>query len=167
MRFVVSAILGTAVVIAMLLTGLSFFDGKVDNASLRKGVEVTPLPAHSRLDVGELMRETRGDLIEPLEEDGPVLRLPPPPPFELARPEIQGFVQLVFTVGVDGRAYNIRVFGAAPAGYYEDQAVAVIEGRRWEPAADDLGRPAPRQATEIIEFTLPYGSPRHHPGTSP
>ncbi len=167
MRFVVSAILGTAVVIAMLLTGLSFFDGKVDNASLRKGVEVTPLPAHSRLDVGELMRETRGDLVEPLEEDGSVVRLPPPPPFELARPDIHGFVQLVFTVGVDGRAENIRVFGAAPAGYYEDQAVAAVQGRRWEPGEDDLGRPIPRQATEIIEFTLPYDAPRHRPRTSP
>lgn len=161
MRFVVSAILGTAVVLAMLVAGLQLFDGKVDNASLRQGIEVTPLPQHSRVDFGEWVREARGDLEVGAADDELTPRLPPPPPFELARPDIVGFVQLVFAVQPDGEATDIRVFGAAPTGYYESQAIERIRARRWDPGVDDLGLPTVRQATEIIEFRLPAGSPRH------
>jgi hypothetical protein len=153
MRFVVSAILGLVVTLAMLIGGLQFFDGRVGKSTLRQGIEVTPLPAQHRLDVAEWMREARPDLPDPGAE--PMLRLPPPEPFELAPREVSGFVQLTFTVQPDGRATDVRIFGAAPAGHYEEQAIESVLARRWDPDLDASGRPVARRATEIVEFTVP------------
>lgn len=140
----------------MLVAGLQFFDGRVTPASLRKGIEVVPLPSHQRVDVAEWIRDTRGDLPDPIA--GPEVRVPPP--FEIGARDINGFVQLTFTVQPDGRATDVRVFGAAPAGYYEEQAVAAVHARRWEPGVDADGRPATRRATEVIEFSVPADAPR-------
>lgn len=155
MRLFVSAILGTLVTLAMVIVGLSFFDGKVDKSMLRQGIEVTPLPPHDRLDVAEWLREARGDLAEAGRGDEPVVRLPPPPPFEIGIREVSGFVQLSFTVQPDGTATDIRIFGAAPGGYYEEQAVERVAQRRWQPDFDADGRPVAREANEVIEFTVP------------
>lgn len=163
MRLFVSALGATVIVVAMVLIGLSFFDGPVDNNLLRQGVEVAPLPANARTDVADWLQETRGDL-EPTDEDDPVPRIPVPPRFELERPDIVGFVQLVFTVDVDGNPTDIRVFGAVPAGYYERQAIEQISARRYEPDRDEQGRAVPRRETEVVEFRLPHDAPRHTTG---
>lgn len=63
----------------------------------------------------------------------------------------RGFVQLEFEVSADGRPNNIRVVGAAPAGYYEEQALRRIASQRFEPARQQGGAPAPARS-EIIEF---------------
>lgn len=160
MRLMLSAIGATIVVVAMVLIGLSFFDGPVDNSRLRQGMEVTPLPDNARTDVADWLQETRGDLDEADDED-PVPRIPVPPRFELERPDITGFVQLVFTVDVDGNPTDIRVFGAVPSGYYERQAIEQVAARRYEPDRDEQGRPVPRRATEVVEFRLPHDAPRH------
>lgn len=156
MRFVISGILGLAITLAMLVGALQFFDGDVGKATLRQGIEVTPLPAHQRVDVAEWLRQARDDLPPP---GAPEMRQPPPP-FEFAQREIRGFVQLTFTVQPDGRATDVRVFGAVPAGYYEAQAIAAVNARRWDPGVDETGRPAARRATEVIEFSLPADTPR-------
>lgn len=158
MRFIISGILGLAITLAMLVVGLQFFDGRVTPASLRKGIEVAPLPSHQRVDVAEWIRDTRGDLPDP--DAGPEVRVPPPPPFEIGARDVSGFVQITFTVLPDGRATDVQVFGAAPSGYYEDQAVAAVQARRWDPGVDADGRPAPRRATEVIEFSVPADAPR-------
>lgn len=159
MRLLLSAIGATIVVVAMVLVGLSFFDGPVDNSRLRQGMEITPLPDNARTDVADWLQETRGDLDE-ADEDDPVPRIPVPPRFELERPDIVGFVQLVFTVDVDGTPTDIRVFGAVPAGYYEQQAIAQVAARRYEPDRDDQGRPIPRRENEVVQFRLPHDAPR-------
>jgi TonB family protein len=74
---------------------------------------------------------------------------------EIGAREVSGFVQLSFTVQPDGTATDIRVFGAAPSGYYEEQAVERIRQRRWQPDFDADGRPVAREANEVIEFTVP------------
>lgn len=158
MRFIISAILGLLITLAMLIAGLQFFDGRMGKASLRQGIEVTPLPRHQQVDVAEWLRQARDDLPEVGAE--PVMRLPPPPPFELAAREVTGFVQLVFTVQPDGRATDVRVYGAVPPGYYEEQAMAAVQERRWEPGYDAGGRAVARRATEIIEFSVPAHSAR-------
>ena len=160
MRLLISALGATVVVVAMVLIGLSFFDGPVDHSLLRQGMEVAPLPENARTDVADWLEETRGD-IEPTDEDDPVPRIPVPPRFELDRPDIVGFVQLVFTVDVDGNPTDIRVFGAVPAGYYEREAIAQVSARRYEPDRDDAGRPVPRRETAVVEFRLPHDAPRH------
>lgn len=152
MRFVVAAIGGLLISGTMLVVGISLFDDPPDRASLRQGVEITPLPPQQQVDVSDWLREARGDLPDAGE---PPMRLPPPPPVEFRREDITGFVQLRFTVQPDGRATDIRVFGAIPPGIYEDQAIAQVRARRWDPALDEAGRPVARAATEIVEFTVP------------
>lgn len=65
----------------------------------------------------------------------------------------RGFVQLRFDVLPDGRAVNIEVLGAAPAGRHDDQARATIEARRFVPDYEE-GRPVVSSRTEIVEFTF-------------
>ena len=156
MRFVLAFLGGLVITTAMLLIGLSFFDDPPSEASLRKGVEVTPLPPQREVDVADWLAQTRADLPDP---NAAPQRLPPPPPVEFER-DINGFVQLRFTVQPDGRATDISVFGAAPTGYYERQAIEQVRSRRWEPGVDENGNPTQRRATEVIRFSLPANSPR-------
>jgi TonB family protein len=79
---------------------------------------------------------------------------------EVSPREISGFVQVVFTVQPDGTVSEARVFGAVPAGYYEEQALERVRARSWEPGVDADGNIVARQATEVIEFTLPADTPR-------
>lgn len=153
MRFLVSAVLGLSVTVAMLAAALHFYDGRVNQASLRRGIEVTPLPAHHRNDVAEWLRQARGDLPEVGAD--PVARLAPPPRVEVAPREISGFVQLSFVVQPDGTPTDIRVFGAVPPGVYDEQAVRSVRERRWDPGYDAAGNPVARRANEIVEFTVP------------
>lgn len=157
MRFVLAMIGGILITLAMVVIGLSFFDDPPNRASLRQGVEVTRVPPQQRVDVADWLRETRADLPE---EGEPVPRLPPPPPAVFTRDDVQGFVQLRFTVQPDGRATDVRVFGAVPPGYYERQAIEEVSSRRWEPGVDDAGQPTSRAANEIIHFTVPADAPR-------
>lgn len=159
MRFLAALAGGLLITLAMLVIGISFFDDPPNEASLRKGVEVTPLPARQSVDVAEWVRETRGDLPEPVDGE-PVARLPAPPPVEFTRGDIEGFVQVRFTVLPDGSATDVRVFGAVPAGYYEEQAVEQVRARQWEPAVDENGNRTQRDATEVVRFTLPADTPR-------
>lgn len=151
-RFIIFALGGLAITLAMLIAGISFFDQPPDRASLRQGIPVTPLPAARSVDIADWLREARGDLPP---ADAPPSRLPPPPPMEFARADINGFVQLRFTVQPDGRATDIRVFGAVPPGVYEAQAIEQVRGRRWQPGTDEQGRAVARPVTEIIEFSVP------------
>lgn len=159
MRFLFALVGGLLITLAMLVIGLSFFDDPPNQASLRKGVEVTPLPTHHSVDIAEWVRETRGDLPEPVDGE-PVARLPAPPPVVFERADIEGFVQVRFTVLPDGSASAVRVFGAVPAGYYERQAIEQVRAQRWEPGVDEDGNRVQRDATEVVRFTLPADTPR-------
>lgn len=72
----------------------------------------------------------------------------PPPPSDRER---DGFVQVEFEVTPDGRARDVRVVGAMPAGYFEDQAVQRIERLRFIPDRVD-GVAVTSVRNEIVEF---------------
>ena len=76
---------------------------------------------------------------------------PPPPPAYEALRERDGFVQVQFEVTPNGRARDVTVVGAMPAGYFEDQAMAQIERRRFVPERVD-GEAISSVRTEIVEF---------------
>ncbi|MGH8270760.1 MAG: energy transducer TonB, partial [Gammaproteobacteria bacterium] len=48
-------------------------------------------------------------------------------------PVLNGFVQIAFTVGADGRAHNIHVLRAMPPGEYEEAAREIVAARRFKP----------------------------------
>lgn len=89
--------------------------------------------------------------------DQPPIEKPlPPPTLEVLQPQ-DGFVQIEFEVTPEGRAANARVIGAVPAGYYEQQALRRVEGRRYVPERID-GRAVSSVRTDIVEFTYPSAS---------
>ncbi|MEM6640226.1 MAG: TonB family protein, partial [Pseudomonadota bacterium] len=66
-------------------------------------------------------------------------------------PERDGFVQVRFEVTPQGRAESLSVVGAMPAGYFEDEAIAQIQRKRFVP--DRVEGEAVRSVrTEIVEF---------------
>ncbi|HET6724611.1 MAG TPA: hypothetical protein VFH85_01225 [Gammaproteobacteria bacterium] len=87
-------------------------------------------------------------------------KLPPPPAF--LQPKVSGIVQVAYTVQPDGSATDIRVTGAAPKGYYEKQAMAIIANSYHRPEMGDDHKLHPHSAATIIHFTVP----RHGAGTA-
>lgn len=81
-------------------------------------------------------------------------KLPLPPPVMPTR-EVSGIVQIAFTVNTDGSASNVHVIGAAPRGYYEEQAKAIVESGYYKPTLGDDGQLHPRAGSTIIHFTVP------------
>ncbi|HET7369708.1 MAG TPA: hypothetical protein VFK45_02580 [Gammaproteobacteria bacterium] len=79
----------------------------------------------------------------------------PPAPPPLPPRQVSGIVQIAYTVQPDGSATDIRVTGAAPAGYYEKQARTIIANSYHKPAMGDDHRLHAREASTIIHFTVP------------
>lgn len=74
-------------------------------------------------------------------------------PVEAARSRTEGFVEVEFTVGADGKVSNISVVRAQPARVFEREAVAAV--RRWtfEPATEG-GQPVEARVRRRIDFKL-------------
>ena len=144
-RWVGSAVLGTVVVLMLMTVALWIF------GVFRGGDDV-----HYTHSLRLLTDSERRDLAAELGE-GPYSqrpRLPPLaeiPPLEIPRRKQSGFVQLEFSVDADGRVVDAEVVRAAPAGVYEEQALAILRGRRFE--AEAPGAPDARR-TEIIDFDI-------------
>lgn len=73
--------------------------------------------------------------------------------------DVKGYVQLSFEVQPDGSVDNIRVVGAAPRGYYEDEARRIVRERNYEPAEED-GQAVVTRRTDIIQFDVPDNAKR-------
>lgn len=85
----------------------------------------------------------------------PKPKKPPPPPPLFPSRKVSGIVQVAFTVQPNGEAADVRVIGAAPAGYYEKQAKAIVAGGYYKPTLAKDGTLEPREASTIIHFTVP------------
>ncbi len=77
----------------------------------------------------------------------------PPKPLRVPR-QVSGFVQLEIEVGSAGEVVNAQVLGAVPDGYYEAQALDLVQQRRYDPAP--LGS---YRLTEVIPFTVTVEEP--------
>ena len=90
------------------------------------------------------------ELIRRIEEP-PAQEQKPEPELPQFDRERDGFVQVEFEVTAEGRARDVRVVGAMPAGYFEEQAVAKIERLRFVPDRVD-GEAVSSVRTQIVEF---------------
>ena len=111
-------------------------------------VEAHPLDllvGYDSLDVAELLGEPRRRLPE-LEAPPPMLE-PVAPAGVTDERERRGFVQVEVEVDASGRPVDARVLQAAPAGVYEDDALAQVLDERY-PA----GEPGTR--IRIVDFTV-------------
>ena len=147
-RFLASFLAACVVVATMLVVAVQLWGG-FERAS---GEDEIPLEAHpldllvgyDSLDVAELMGEPRRQMPE-LEAPPPMLTPAPPP--EASEREVRGFVQVEVEVDASGRPVDARVLEAAPAGVYEDAAMAQVLGERY-PA----GEPGVR--IRIVDFSV-------------
>ncbi len=106
----------------------------------------------------DLLTETElrdfGELLD--EQDvGPSPMLAPLaeiPPLDLRR-DVRGIVQLEVLVDAARSVSSVRVIDASPARIYEQQAIAQIETRRYEPQYID-GRAVASRRLEIIDFQV-------------
>jgi hypothetical protein len=148
LRFLASFLAACVVVAAMLVVAVQLWGGfeRVTGED-EIAVEAHPLDllvGYDSLDVAELLGEPRRRLPE-LEAPPPMLE--PTPPAGVTERERQGFVQVEVEVDASGWPVDARVLRAAPAGVYEDDALAEVLGQRY-PA----GEPGTR--IRIVDFTV-------------
>jgi len=74
------------------------------------------------------------------------------PALDLSR-DVRGIVQLEVLVDAAGSVSSVRVIDASPAGIYEQQAIAEVGTRRYEPEYVD-GRAVATRRLEIVDFQV-------------
>lgn len=95
-------------------------------------------------------------MYQPRTGDGdvtPLVVVEPQWPREALLNGIEGWVEITFTIGPDGRVSNARVVNSEPRRTFDRAALRAIERWRFRPRVVD-GRPVERQATQVIEFRL-------------
>jgi len=128
LRFLVSAAIASAVVLAMMVSALWAF-GLFDRAEEVIYAHPVEILSHSdRVDVAELVGAPgRPVPARPVER--------PVEPLVVPRREVSGFVQIEVEVDADGRVQRAEVVNALPAGVYEEQALRQVRRRRYPPRA--------------------------------
>ncbi|MGV8940474.1 MAG: energy transducer TonB [Lysobacter sp.] len=63
----------------------------------------------------------------------PIKRVEPVYPTEAARNRTEGFVEVEFTVGVDGKVESVSVVNARPSRTFESAAVSAVKQWTFEP----------------------------------
>lgn len=99
---------------------------------------------------------TGASMYQPRTGDGdvtPLVVVEPQWPREALLNGIEGWVEVRFTIGPDGRVSNARVVASEPRRTFDRSALRAIERWRFRPRVVD-GRPVEREATQIIEFRL-------------
>lgn len=149
-RFLVSGVIATVAIIALVGTAVNYFQPPEDDPLLNtlKEVRVVNLGENPRLAEAVRKERERTGMVKPERE------LPPPPP-AIAEREISGFVQVEYTINPDGSVDDVKVIGAAPKGVYEERARAQVARRMHAPAYNDAGEPVARRTTEVVEFSVP------------
>jgi protein TonB len=108
-------------------------------ATATPGARATGMPAPS----GASAAPSAGDA--PLRKIADAL---PEYPAGAKAANVEGWVELVYTVDVQGRTSNVRVLSAEPAGTFDDAAVDAVRRWRYEPLA------APQQANARLYFEI-------------
>lgn len=96
--------------------------------------------------MGQVDRTEEGDVV-------PLVRIQPQYPRDAAMNQIEGWVKIEFTIDETGSVRNPRVVEARPPRVFDREAIRAILRWRFKPRVVD-GQPVPRQATQVIEFTL-------------
>jgi len=82
-----------------------------------------------------------------------VRQVPPEFPTQAARKRQQGWVELEFTVGTDGKVKNVAVVKSQPARVFDREAIRAMQQWTFEPALQN-GQPVETRKRRRIEFTL-------------
>lgn len=147
LRFAFSLGVATVVVVAVLAIGVTVYaPEEEEDPAMPELSEVSVISLRDNPDLARMIREARNQPVDPLREA--------PEPMELPERQVQGFVQLEYTVNPDGTVTDVRVVGAAPAGVFDDRAVERLQNSLRSPAYED-GEAVARRASETLEFSVP------------
>jgi protein TonB len=83
----------------------------------------------------------------------PLRQVQPSYPPDAARRRQEGWVELSFTIGVDGRVSDVQVVRAQPARVFDREAISAMQQWTFEPALRD-GQPVPSRGARRMEFRL-------------
>lgn len=126
LRFLVSAAIASAVVLALMVSALWAFGLFDRDEEVIYAHPVEVLSQSDRVDVAELVGAPQRPL-----PARPVDR--PVEPLVVPHREVSGFVQIEVEVDPDGRVQRAEVVNALPAGVYEEQALRQVRQRRYPP----------------------------------
>jgi periplasmic protein TonB len=87
----------------------------------------------------------------------PIVRIEPHYPRDALLRNIEGWVQLRFTINPDGSVANPEVIAAEPPRIFNREAMRAILRWKFRPRIVD-GKPVSRQAEQIIEFKISAGT---------
>jgi protein TonB len=111
------------------------------------------LVAHAQDRLTQYLIETETERLLPASELKPVRAAPPEfPPAALDR-GIEGWVEIEFVVSPEGETGNVTVTDASHDRYFRQEAVAAVEGWRFEPIVF-MGRPIPKRSSTRLEFVI-------------
>lgn len=83
----------------------------------------------------------------------PLRQVQPGYPPDAARRRQEGWVELSFTIGVDGRVTDVQVVRSQPARVFDREAISAMQQWTFEPALRD-GQPVPSRGARRMEFRL-------------
>jgi protein TonB len=109
-------------------------------------------PLHAELEYRRLQQQYLATA-SPASELTLVERAPVAYPQDALQREIQGWVDVEFTVDTSGRTRDLTVVGADPRGRFEEATLAAIRGYRYQPFERD-GRLFERRVRLRTRFTL-------------
>lgn len=150
-RLLVAMLVATVLVVTGAALAVSWFydvdrEGEATYEMMHQ-VGLTSLDEHPEL----RERQTTDFLENPPEE-------PERPEFRDER-EVEGFVQVEFTIMPDGSVEDVEVLGAQPSGIYEEQARQQVRSGDFAHLADPR-EPDGYRHTEIIDFRVPASEVR-------
>lgn len=97
---------------------------------------------------------TSADVLSaPLTDPKVIVRVPPEYPAVAKHRRIQGWVELEFMVGVDGRASDIQVLEASPSNIFNTAATRALSRWKFQPAQRN-GKDEPKRTRTRINFQL-------------
>ena len=132
------------VIVFLLLVGSLYMFGAYDKEDGPRSQRVELLSESARLDLAELFGETRKPERPRLPELADI------PPLELPKRPQSGFVQIEVVVDEQGRVAEAEVVGATHEGVFEEQALAIVKARRYEPRPE-VGVD---RRLEIVDYTI-------------
>ena len=133
-----------SVIVFLLLVGSLYMFGAYDKREGPRSQRVELMSESERLDLAELFGEAPAPRRPQLPE------LKDIPPLELPSRPRSGFVQVEIVVDGQGRVAQAEVVGSTHEGVYEDQALAIVRARRYEPRPDG----GADRRIEIVDYTI-------------
>jgi TonB family protein len=132
------------VIVFLLLVGSLYMFGAYDKEDGPRSQRVELLSESARLDLAELFGETRKPERPRLPELADI------PPLALPKRPQSGFVQIEVVVDGQGRVAEAEVVGATHEGVFEEQALAIVKARRYQPRPE-VGVD---RRVEIVDYTI-------------